>query len=95
MSGRELSDLFEWIPARCTVLFFLMVGNFQSGFKLFLKYSLAKPDLNKQMLRECGLLVVRKNESEELSMLLAEQLVEYAIMVLMVFIALFTLTSWL
>jgi AmpE protein len=47
------------------------------------------------MLRGCGLLAVRENEADELSMIKAEALVEHAIIVILVLIALFTLISWL
>lgn len=91
----EITDLLEWIPARLTVLLFLLVGNFQRGFKLFSSYFFAKPDFNNEMLRECGLQAVRTNESDEVPMPVAEGLVEHAIIVMLVFIALFTLISWL
>ncbi|QMT60410.1 MULTISPECIES: regulatory signaling modulator protein AmpE [unclassified Legionella] len=91
----EVTDLFEWIPARLTVLLFLLVGNFQRGFSLFTNYFLAKPDMNNEMLRECGLLAVRTNETDEIPMPVAEGLVEHAIIVMLVFIALFTLITWL
>lgn len=91
----EVADVLEWIPARLTVLLFLLVGNFQRGFKLFCSYIFAKPDFNSEMLRECGLLAVKTHESEEVPMTLAEGLVEHAIVVMLVLIALFTLISWL
>ncbi len=91
----EITDLLEWIPARLTVLLFLLVGNFQKGFKLFVSFILAKPDMNNQMLSQCGLQAAQVNESAEVEMPLAESLVEHAIIVMLVFIALFTLISWL
>jgi AmpE protein len=91
----EVTDVLEWIPARLTVLLFLLVGNFQRGFKLFSSYFFAKPDFNDEMLRVCGLQAVRTNESEEVPMPVAEGLVDHAIIVMLVFIALFTLISWL
>lgn len=93
--ANEIIDLLEWIPARLTVLLFLLVGNFQRGFFLFTRYFLAKPDLNNTMLRECGLLAVKTHEGEEIPMPVAEGLVEHAIIVMLVFIALFTLLPWL
>ena len=93
--ANEITDLLEWIPARLTALLFLLVGNFQRGFSSFTKYFFAKPDLNSNMLRDCGLLAVRTNEAEEVPMPEAEGLVEHAIIVMLVFIALFTLIPWL
>lgn len=95
LQANEITDLFEWIPARLTVLLFLLVGNFQRGFKLFTGFIFAKPDHNSEMLRECGLKAVQTNDSEEVIMPVAEDLVEHAIIVMLVFIALFTLISWL
>jgi AmpE protein len=93
--ANEVADVLEWIPARLTVLLFLVVGNFQRGFKLFCSYFIAKPDFNNEMICECGLQAVRSNDAEEVPMPVAEGLVEHAIIVMLVFIALFTLISWL
>lgn len=93
--ANEITDLLEWMPARITVLLFLLVGNFQRGFSLFMRFILAKPDANCEMLRECGLQAVRVNDAEEIRMPIAEGLVEHAIVVMLVLIALFTLISWL
>jgi AmpE protein len=71
------------------------VGNFQSGFKRFIQFILAKPAVNHQMLSECGLLAACHNESDDVPMPIAEKLVEHAIIVLLVFISLFTLAAWL
>lgn len=93
--ANELTDILEWIPARLTVLLFLLVGNFQRGFAAFTSFIIAKPDYNNEMLRKCGLLAVQTNDGEEVPMPVAEGLVEHAIVVMLVFIALFTLISWL
>lgn len=95
IQANEITNLLEWIPARITALLFLLVGNFQRGFKLFVSYMFAKPDFNGELLRQCGLQAARTNASEEVPMSLAESLVEHAIIVMLVFIALFTLVSWL
>jgi AmpE protein len=92
--ANEITDLLEWIPTRLTVLIFLLVGNFQRGLPLFIRYIFAKPDMNNQMIRECVLPAVRIN-ADEIPMNVAESLVEHAIIVTLVFIALFTLISWL
>ncbi|HHT0591689.1 TPA: regulatory signaling modulator protein AmpE [Legionella anisa] len=93
--ANEVTDLLEWIPARLTVLLFLLVGNFQRALSSFTSYFFAKPDMNNDMLRVCGLLAVGTNEAEEIPMPVAESLVEHAIIVMLVFIALFTLVTWL
>lgn len=89
------TEILEWIPARLTVLLYLLVGNFQAGFKRLTQFLLAKPALNNQMLSECGLLAVRVSDSEPIPMPVAESLVEHAVTVLLVLIALFTLVAWL
>lgn len=93
--AKDVTELLEWIPARLTVLLYLLVGNFQAGSKRFMHFFLAKPALNLQMLSECGLLAVRYNGLEEVPMPIAEKLVEHATIVLLVLIALFTLVAWL
>lgn len=76
-------------------MLFLLVGNFQRGFHLFAQYVLTYPDSNDKILRGCGLQAVRINDTEEVPMAAAENLVEHATIVLLVFIALFTLVAWL
>lgn len=93
--AKEITEALEWLPARLTVLLYLLVGNFQVGLQRFSHFIVAKPSLNHQMLSECGLLAVRNNEADEIPMPLAEQLVEHAVIVLVVFIALFTIAAWL
>lgn len=93
--SHQLTDILEWIPARITVLLYLLVGNFQRGFMLFTQFIFAKPKSNNQMLSECGLQAVRTNGSDEIPMPVAESLVEHATIVLLVLIALFTLVAWL
>lgn len=95
IQANEVTDLLEWIPARLTSLLFLLVGNFQQGLKMFVHYIFTKPDYNNEMLSACGLSAVRTHESEEVPMPVAEGLVEHAIIVMLVLIALFTLISWL
>lgn len=92
--ANQLTDIFEWIPARLTVLLFLLVGNFQSGLSLFSHYLLLKPSLNNHMLSECGLQAARsENVDEEIPLPVAERLVEHALIVLLVFIAFITMAT--
>lgn len=91
----QVSNLLEWIPARITALLFLLAGNFQRGFSCFKNYFLSSPGLNDKMLRDCGLQAAKVDDSEVVPMPVAEGLVEHAAIVLLVFIALFTLIAWL
>ena len=93
--ANQITDILEWLPARMTVLLYLLVGNFQSGFKLFTRLFLNNPSLNNQMLSECGVEAVCNNDTKEVPMVVAENLIEHAVIVLLVLIALFTLTAWL
>lgn len=92
--AKQVTDVLEWIPARISALLYLLVGNFQRGFIAFTKLFLAKPELNHQMLSDCGVHAARSNEVDEIPLPVAECLIEHATIVLMVFIALFTLASW-
>ncbi|WP_298622079.1 regulatory signaling modulator protein AmpE [uncultured Legionella sp.] len=91
----QVTEILEWVPARITALLFLLVGNFQRGFATFIKYMLTTPNTNNQLLSECGLHAVRVDDVEEVPIPAAEALVEQAVIVLVVFIALFTLVAWL
>ena len=91
----EVTNIVEWIPARLSALLFLLVGNFQRGFIFFTRLFFSKPELNSQLLSNCGLQAVRTSESDEIPLPVAESLVEHATIVFMVLIALFTLVAWL
>ncbi len=92
--ARDCIEILEWIPARMTVLLYLLVGHFQAGFGRFMHFIAAKPAQNHQMLEECGLLALRTNELEEIPVPTAQRLIEQAVTVLLVFLALFTLAAW-
>lgn len=90
-----LTDILDWIPARFTVLLYLLVGNFQRGFHYFVQTFFSSPNYNYSLLSQGGLLAARTNESEPLTMPYAENLVEHALIVYLVFLAFFTLVAWL
>ncbi|MCL9685653.1 regulatory signaling modulator protein AmpE [Legionella maioricensis] len=91
----QVTNILEWIPARLSALLFLLVGNFQRGFILYTRLFFSKPELNSQLLSNCGLQAARTSESDEIPLPVAESLVEHATIVFMVLIALFTLVAWL
>src|SRR3990167_8673010 len=93
--AKWITSLLDWIPARLTVIFYLLVGNFQQGFKCLLQKKLLAPSENNRLLTEVGLLAVRAQTDEQLSLPAAQGLVEYALILSLVFVALFTLVSWL
>lgn len=91
----QITEILEWIPARITALLFLLVGNFQRGFATFIQNMMTGPDSNNQLLSACGLQAVRVDDVDEIPIAKAEALVEQSAIVLVVFIALFTLVAWL
>jgi AmpE protein len=93
--SKQVTDVLDWIPARLTALLFLLAGNFQRGFSTFTKLVLSAPDSNDKILSECGMQAVRVKDEEQTPVPVAEELVEHATIVLLVFIALFTLAAWL
>lgn len=92
--AKKLTDLLDWIPARLTTLLYLLVGNFQPGFNFFLNQFLTSPSNNQVLLEEGGIQAA-KVEGSQIQMPYAEGLVEHAITVFLVFIALLTLVAWL
>lgn len=95
LQATQITEILEWVPARITALLFLLVGNFQRGFAIFIQYMMSGPDSNNQLLSECGLQAVRVDDVDEIPIPKAEALVEQSAIVLVVFIALFTLVAWL
>lgn len=90
-----LTNLFDWIPARITVLLYLLVGNFQRGFRFYIQMFFAAPENNDSLLSQGGLLAAHNSENESVQLPYAESLVEHALIVFLVFVAVFTLGAWL
>ncbi|KTD16166.1 hypothetical protein [Legionella jordanis] len=93
--AQVMTNILDWVPARLSVLLYLLVGNFQRGIHFLGRMFLASPEKNSLLLGEGGLLAARTTADESISMPQAEHLVEQALIVLLVFLALFTLISWL
>ncbi|MCP0914467.1 hypothetical protein ELY11_06585 [Legionella septentrionalis] len=90
-----LTGILDWAPAKLTSLLYLLVGNFQAGFSCFSELFFASPEKNQTMLSGCGLQAVGFEKNEQTPMPHAEMLVEHAVIVLLVFLAFFTLVAWL
>lgn len=90
-----LTNVFDWIPARITVLLYLLVGNFQQGFRYFMQTFFSAPENNDSLLSQGGLLAAHNSENESVQVPYAESLVEHALIVFLVFLAVFTLGAWL
>ncbi|KTD61666.1 hypothetical protein [Legionella spiritensis] len=93
--AQRLTDILDWIPARLTVLLYLLVGNFQHGLHFLIQNLFALPAYNTELLGQGGLLAARARENEMVSLPFAQSLVEHAMIVYLVFIAAFTLVAWL
>lgn len=88
-----LTDLLDWIPARITVLLYLLVGNFQHGLHYFAQMFFSSAKNNESFLSKGGLLAAHNTEDESVTMPYAESLVEHATIVFLVFLAFFTLVA--
>lgn len=90
----RLTNLFDWLPARMTVLLYLLVGNFQAGLRDFSKLFFKSPANNQTLLGVCSLQALDSSGAESAKMLRAENLVEHAVILLLVLLAFFTLVAW-
>ncbi|MBA2656187.1 MAG: hypothetical protein H0U70_04290 [Tatlockia sp.] len=90
----QITNLMEWIPTRITVFLFLLVGNFQKGILFYKQNFISSPLNNERLLSEGGLLCLRTSENETVQLPSAEKLVEHALIVNLVFLALFTLIAF-
>ncbi|KTC97068.1 inner membrane protein AmpE [Legionella geestiana] len=90
-----LAGLLEWVPARMEALLCLLVGNFQQGASFLLAGLLKGPSENAHLLAETATRALGKSAEHPAGMPEAEVLVEHALVLLLVVLALFTLVAWL
>lgn len=90
----QINAVLDWVPARLSALLYMLVGNFQSGLAVLARYLVAEPKKNKSLLGEAGC-AAAQSANEEAELVAAEALVEHAIILSLVFLALFTLAAWL
>lgn len=88
-----LTNLLEWLPARMTVLLYLLVGNFQAGLQHFSKMMFTSPEENQTLLGTCGTEALNYRDSDRLILPRAESLVEHAVILLLVVFAVVTLAT--
>lgn len=93
--ARQITAVLLWIPARITVILYLLVGNFQQGFNYFLQYFFTSPKYNDELLAQGGILAVQTNKNNPVLLTQAQTLVEHALIVYLVLIAFFTVVAWL
>jgi AmpE protein len=85
----------DWVTARITLLLYLLVGNFQQGFNYYTQVFLSAPDKNAELLKRGGVLAAQTREETSISLPHAQNLVEHALVIFLVFLAFFTLVAWL
>lgn len=90
-----ISAYLDWFTTRVTLLLYMLVGNFQRGFRYYSKMFLSSPANNETILREGGLLVAHTERDESVSLSYAQNFVEHALIVYLVLLAFFTLVAWL
>jgi AmpE protein len=88
LQASQILLLLDWLPARLTALLYLLVGNFQRGFAKFKHWCLTLE--NNTLLSECGLKAVKTDNKDSLSIVLAEYLVEQAVILNLVLLAIYT-----
>lgn len=94
-AAKTVTDILDWIPARITVVLYLLVGNFQQSVNFFMQHFVSPPQYNAQLLGEGGVLAARTQENAAVSLPYAQSLVEHAIILYLVFLAFFTFVAWL
>lgn len=95
LAAKKLTDILDWLPARLTALCYLLVGNFQRGINLLIGQFFSAPQENKLLLERVGLLAVKSHDKDKVMMPQAENLVTHAVILYLLFLAVFTLISWL
>lgn len=88
-----LTNVLEWLPTRMTVILYLLVGNFQAGLQYFTKMLFTAPGENQTLLETCGTEALSPRDNDAFIMPRAERLVEHAIILLLVVLAVLTLIT--
>ncbi len=88
----RLCACLDWLPARMTALLYLLVGNFQVGFQNYMKLFFKPPSYNNQLIQTCGM--ASFGHGQQQTMRQAEIIVEHATVVLLVFLAVYTIVAW-
>lgn len=85
--GKRILAILDWIPVRITLLLYLLVGNFQAGINFFSQMLFVTPNKNYTILSQGGLLAVRTSNNEQVNFAVAETIVEHALLLYLVIIA--------
>ena len=86
----KVADVLDWIPARITSLFYLLVGNFQHGFPVLMQFLSKGPDNNAQLLNQCGVATLNSTPDNQVTIGQAQTHVEHAILLWVFLLAIYT-----
>lgn len=89
-----LMNVLNWVPARLTSLTYLVVGHFQKALPFFSNYFWSIPGDNKTLLSMCGVEAL-DGDSDKVEIVQAEVMVEHALIVWLVVLAVLTIMMWL
>lgn len=95
LAAEVIVGLLDWVTVRITFLLYLLVGNFQQGFQYYTKMFLSHWRNNLLILSTGGLLAARTHEQDSVTLSYAQNLVDHALIIYLVCIALFTIVAWL
>ena len=84
-------ELLDWIPIRITALLYLLVGNYQRGWPIFLENLWAKPRQNQWFLSQCATAALDQGQGLEPTTPEASTLVKHAMIVGLVVFAFWTI----
>ncbi len=90
-----LQDILDWIPVRLAALIYALVGNFAATFSCWMKYAAKGFNATQSIITECSVaaLGVTKHAGIEENQA-ALTLLDRALIVVLVLIAIFTLGAW-
>jgi AmpE protein len=93
VQAMSVMRVLDWLPARFSALLYLLAGNFQSGIEQYYAYLFKSPETNAILLKKCGFLALNGDDTDAKTMRHAETLVEHAMIIFLVMLALGTLVA--
>lgn len=93
-----LQDILDWIPVRLTGLIYALVGNFSATFACWMKYASKGFIATQSIITECSLAALGISKNAKSATVeenqAALELLDRALIVVLVLIAIFTLGAW-
>ncbi|MBL4647665.1 MAG: hypothetical protein JKY13_01710 [Gammaproteobacteria bacterium] len=89
-TAKLIQQVLDWLPARLLGLTYLIVGNFTAGFSAWIQHLLQGLDYNQTLLMDAGEAAWGPAEKNN-----AKSLIERALIVWLVIIAIFIIGAWL